>query len=95
MVWQWPAALLGSLSAAVCAWDLLKEVLIIFITTTIVWCQVKQQGGNTGPPNNRKLYYRFTEHGPAQQNKTQFPPQSVSSIRKHHKPLILLYQKAE
>ena len=30
---------LGALSAAVCAWDLLKEVTIIFITSTIVWPQ--------------------------------------------------------
>ena len=28
---------------AVSAWDLLKEVAIIFITSTIVWSQVKQQ----------------------------------------------------
>ena len=26
-------------------WDLLKKVPIIFITPTIVWSQVKQQGG--------------------------------------------------
>ena len=32
------------------AWDLLKEV--VFITSTIVWPQLKQQGGNTA---NRKL----------------------------------------
>ena len=32
---------LGALSAAVPAWDLLKEVAIIFITSTIVWPQVK------------------------------------------------------
>ena len=38
---QWPAAGLGALSAAVCAGDLLKEVAIIFITSTIVWPQVK------------------------------------------------------
>ena len=64
------------------AQDLLKEVTIVFITSTIVWPQVKQQGGNTAPPINRKLDLRFTEHGPAHQNKTQFPPQSVSPIRK-------------
>ena len=52
---QWPAAGLGALSAAVPAWDLLKEVTIIFITSTIVWPQVKQQGRNTAPPINRKL----------------------------------------
>ena len=44
----------GVLSAAVCAQDVLKEVAIIFITSTIVWPQVKQQGGNTAPIN-RKL----------------------------------------
>ena len=27
--------------AAVCAWDLLKEVTFIFITSTILWPQVK------------------------------------------------------
>ena len=40
-------ATFGALSAAVRAWDLLKKVAIIFITSTIVWPQVKQQGGNT------------------------------------------------
>ena len=79
---QWPAAGFGSLSVAVHAWDLLKEVNIIFFTSTIVWPQTKQQGGNTAPPINRKLDYRFIEHGPAHQNKTQVPPQSVSPIRK-------------
>ena len=34
---QWPAAGLGALSAVVHAWDLLKEVTIIFITSSIVW----------------------------------------------------------
>ena len=33
----WSAAGLGALSVAVPAWDLLKEVAIIFITSTIVW----------------------------------------------------------
>ena len=32
----WPAAGLGALSAAVCAWDLLKEVAITFITSTML-----------------------------------------------------------
>ena len=53
MGWQWPAA--GS-GAAMHAWELLKEVTIIFIISTIVWPQVKQQGGNKVPPINRKLY---------------------------------------
>ena len=53
--WWWPAAGLGALSVAVRAWDLLKEVAIILITSTIVWLQVKQQEGNTALYINRKL----------------------------------------
>ena len=34
---QWPAAGSEALSSAVRAWNLLKEVTIIFITSTIVW----------------------------------------------------------
>ena len=53
---QWPAAGLGALSVAVNVWDLLKEVAIIFITSTIVRPQVKQQGGNnTAWSINREL----------------------------------------
>ena len=53
MCQQWLAAGLGELSAAVHAWDLLKEITIIFITSTIIWPQIKQQRGNTAPPINR------------------------------------------
>ena len=35
--------------------DLLREVSIIFITSAIVWPQVKQQGGNAAPPIKRKF----------------------------------------
>ena len=41
MGWGWPAAGLEALSVAVHASDLLKEVTIIFIISTIVWPQVK------------------------------------------------------
>ena len=46
---------LGALSAAVRAWDLLKEITVIFITSNIVWLQVKKQGGNTSLPIDRRL----------------------------------------
>ena len=49
----WPIAESGAPSVAVSAWDLLQEVAITFITSTIVWSQVQQQGGNTAPPINR------------------------------------------
>ena len=53
---RWPAAGSGVMSAAVGAQDLLKEVTIIFITFTGVWSHVKQKGGNTALPINRKLF---------------------------------------
>ena len=43
---RWLAAGSGTLSTALPVWDLLKEEIIIFITSTIVWPQVKQKGGN-------------------------------------------------
>ena len=58
MGWQWPATESGALSV-VCAWDLLKEVTIIFITSTIVWPQVKQQGGEG---NGTPLQYSCLEN---------------------------------
>ena len=51
----WRAGGLVALSIAVHAWKVLKEVTIIFITSIIVWPQVKHQGGNTAPPTNKKL----------------------------------------
>ena len=36
----WPDAGLGAWTVAVHAWDLLREVTIIFITSTIVWPEV-------------------------------------------------------
>jgi len=39
------------LSAAVHAWDLLKEVAIIFITSTIVWSQVNSREGTQPHPS--------------------------------------------
>ena len=44
----------GTECSTVCK-GLLKEVAVIFITSTIVWPQVKQLGGNTALPINRKL----------------------------------------
>ena len=73
----------GALRATVHTYKVpLKEVAFIFITSTVVWSQGKQQGGNTAPPIKRELDSRFTEHDSALQNKTQFPTQSVSPKRK-------------
>ena len=51
----WSAEGLGALSVAVPGLDMLKELAINFIISTIVWFQVKQQGRNIGPPINKKI----------------------------------------
>ena len=45
----------GTLHTAVPGWDLLKEITIIFITSTMVWSQIKQQRGNTALPIKQKI----------------------------------------
>ena len=47
----WSAAGLGALGVVVHARDLLKEVVIVFITFTVVWSLVKQQGGPQPSPS--------------------------------------------
>ena len=54
----WPAAGLA-LSVAVYAWDLLKEITIIFISSTIVWPQVNSREGTQLHPSTEiglKIY---------------------------------------
>ena len=48
---QWPATGSGALNVAAPAQDLLKEVTIIFITSTIVWPQVNSRDGITDSMN--------------------------------------------
>ena len=59
--------------------------------------QIKRREHSPAP--QQKTGLKFIEYGPTNQNKTQFPPQSVSPIRKlsgsFHKPLILLHQRAD
>ena len=54
MGWRWPATELAVLSAAVHAWDLLEEVTIIFITSTLVWSQVNSREGTQLHPSTEK-----------------------------------------
>ena len=42
---------MGALYAAVPAWDLLKEVAIVFITSIIVWPQVDNREGTQLHPS--------------------------------------------
>ena len=70
----------GTLSAAMHAWDLWKEVAIIFITSTIVWFQIKQQRRTHSPAHQQKIGLKIYWAWPHPSKKLS--PQSVSPIRK-------------
>ena len=81
--WWWPAAGLGALSVAVCAWDLLKELhylhhlhhsLASGQTTGRVHSPIHQQ------KIGLKIYSTFTQSLPS---------------GSFHKPLILIHQRAD
>ena len=61
----WPAAGLGALSVAVSTWDLLKEVTVIFITSTIISVQfssVNQTCPTFCDPMNRSMPGLIVHH---------------------------------
>ena len=93
---QWPAEGSGALSAAVCAWGLLKEVVIIFITSILVWSQVKQQGSGTQPhPSTESWIKDLLSMAPPIRTRSSFPLNQPISSGNFHKPLILIPQRAD
>ena len=78
---------LRALRATVPAQDLLKEVTILFITSTIVWPQVTSREG-TQPHPSTEDWTKDLEQGPINQNNFTFS-QSLPS-GSFHKALILL-----
>ena len=92
--WQCTAARLGALSAAVPAWDLWKEVAIIFITSTLVLSQVKQQGGKQPRPSTENWIKPLLGMVPPIRTRPSFPPSQSLPTGSFHKLLILLCQRA-
>ena len=95
MGWQWPAAGLGALSVAVPAWDLLKEVAIIFITSTIVWSQVNNRWGIQPHPSTQNWIKDLLSMALPIRTRPSFPLNQSLPSRSFHKPLILLHQRAD
>ena len=92
---RWPAAELKALNVAVCAWDLLKEVAIIFITSTIVWPHVKEQGGNTAPPSTENWIKYLLSMAPPIRKRPSFPFSQSLPLGRFHMSLIHLHQRAD
>jgi len=82
----------GALISAVYAWDVLKEVAIIFITSTIVRPQIKQQRGNTAPPMNRNWIKDLLSMALPIKTRPRFPLSQSLSSESFHK--ILIHQRA-
>ena len=78
----WPAAVLEALNVAVHTWDLLKEVTIFLIICTIVWPHLNDREGTQPHLSTENWIKDLLSMVPIHQKKTQFPPQSVSPIRK-------------
>ena len=88
----WTVAGLGALSVTVHAWDLLREVTFIFITSTLVWSQVNSRKGTQLHPsteNGLKIYWAWL--CPSEQDPVSSLSQSIPS-GSFHKPFSLLHQ---
>ena len=86
----WPAAGLEPVSLAVDAWDLLKEVTIIFITSTIVWPQVNNREGTQLHPSTENWIKDLLSMALPLRTRPSFPLSQSLPSGSFHKPLILI-----
>ena len=86
---RWPAAGLGALSLAVHAWDLMREVAIIFITSTIV-----DNREGTQPQSSTENWIKDLLIMAPPNRTRPFPPQSLP-LGSFHKPLSHIHQRAD
>ena len=86
---------MGALSVAVRAWDLLKEVTIIFITSTIVWPQVNNREGTQLHPSAETWIKDLLSMAPPIRTRPSFPVSQSLPSGSFHKLLIFLHQKAD
>ena len=93
--WCWPAAGLGALSVLVHAWDLLKEVTINFITSTIVWPQVENKEETQLHSSTENWIKDLLSKAPSIRTRPSFPLSQSLPTGSIHKPLVLLCQRAD
>ena len=86
----WPAAGSGALSVAVHAWDLLKHIAIIFITSTIVWPQVNNREW-TQPHSSTENWIKDLQRMALPiRTRPSFPLSQSLPSGSFHKPLFLI-----
>ena len=79
-----------ALSVAVPAWDLLKEVTIIFITSSIVWPQVNNREETQPYPSAENLIEDLLSMAPLIRTRPSFSYRQSLPSGSFHKPLILI-----
>ena len=88
---RWPAAGLGALSVAVHTWELLKEAPIVFITSTIIWPQVKyREGTQPRTPIENQIKDLLSMPPPTCHPPSEQDPVSPSVSLSHQEPSISL-----
>ena len=93
--WWWSAAGLGAWTVAVHAWDLLREVTILFITSTIVWPQVNSREGTQLHPSTENWIKDLLSRDPPVRIRHSFPLSQSLPSGSFHKLLILIHQKVK
>ena len=87
---QWPAAGLGALSA----WDLLKKVAIIFITSTIVGLRSNNREGTQPCPSTENWVKDLLSMALPIRTRPSFPLSHFLPSGSFHQVLLLLHQRA-
>ena len=91
----WPAAGLGAWTVAVHAWDLLREVTIIFITSNIVWPQVNSREGTQLHPSKENWIKELLSMAPHIRTRPSIPLSQFSPSGSFQKPFVLLHRRAD
>ena len=74
------------------AGDLLREVTIILITSTRVWCQVNSREGTQPHPSTENWIKDLLSSALSIRTRPSFPLSQSLPSGSFHKPLILLHQ---
>ena len=80
---------------AVHARNILKEVAIIFITSTIVWPQVNNKERMQPHPSTENWIKDLLSMAQSIRTRPSFPLSQSLPSGSFHKPLILIYQRAD
>ena len=77
------------------AWDLLKTVAIVYITSTIIWPQVNNRERTQLYPSTKNWIEDLLSMAPPIRTRPRFPLSHSLPSGNFHKPLILLHQRAD